>query len=107
MSMRKAAANALDVLRAIQSIDKLNGINDPDVAEAIGELEVALAPAEKPAPYRRPNRLGFEPGQRLMVIAGALEGHVVKFSGVSSADRLYVEHRGKRSSVKEEFVEAA
>ena len=106
MSLRQAAATALDVLRAIRSIDAMNGIDDCDVSEAIAGLEAALAPAEKAAPYRRPNRLGYAPGQRLLVLAGELEGHVVRFDGVSAADRLYVVHNGKRASVKEEFLEA-
>jgi hypothetical protein len=106
MSLRQAAATALDVLRAIQSIDRMNGVNDPDVGEAIAGLEAALAPVEKAAPYRRPNRLGYAPGQRLLVLAGELEGHVVRFDGMSAADRLYVTHNGRRASVKEEFREA-
>lgn len=105
MSLRQAAATALDVLRAIQSLDASSGIDDPDVRGAVYDLETALKPGErKTVTTARPNRFGFVLGSRMTVRGGPLAGCVVTFAGMAGSDRVYVQHDGKRATVAAKLV---
>lgn len=95
MSARTAMTKALDVLRTIRELDADEGIADPDVAEAIGELEEALREAGGPQRTRRGiprtwdttrNRWGFVRGQRVHMP----DGREATFDGVSNSRDVYV-----------------
>jgi hypothetical protein len=108
MTLRDAGKRALEMLRIIQSADDDHGIRDPDLAYAIDALAHALYPTKVPAPEnteQRANKFGFTRGQRLLVVGGKLDGHIVKFDGVAGAAAIYALHGTERVSVRVGLLE--
>lgn len=113
MSARRAMTKALDVLRAIHALDADEGITDPDVAEAIAELEAALIEAGGPQRLRASvprtwgtdrNRWGLRRGDVVRLIDGWYAGQVGTFCGVSNSTDVYVELQGRRVTVRAAHV---
>lgn len=99
MTARTAMTKALDVLRAIRDLDRDEGIADPDVIDAIDELEAALREAGGPSRPRAGlprtwatdrNRWGLTRGQRVRITAGPHAGLTGTFDGVSNSSDVYV-----------------
>jgi hypothetical protein len=111
MTIQVAARLALDVLTTIQLLDADQGITDPDIAEAVDALLVALKRAGSKAacpPGRRrdkPNRWGFQPGEPLRVVAGPRAGAAARFLGVASTTQIYVEIAGARRTIYTKLIE--
>lgn len=109
MTLRDASKAALEIMRVVQAADAEHGVRDPDLAHAIDVLAHALHPTTVPAPElnaaQRPNRFGFARGQRLLVVGGKLDGHVVRFDGVSGGTSIYALHGDARVSVQVDLLE--
>jgi hypothetical protein len=109
MTLRDASKAALEMLRVIQAADADHDVRDPDLAAVIDALAHALHPKLYPAPpyagSQRQNKHGFERGQRLLVVGGKLDGHVVRFDRVSGGDSVYVTHGDARVSVRTDLLE--
>lgn len=108
MTARTAMTKALDVLRAIRALDADEGIDDPDVRDAVLELEQALREACGPARPRRGtprtwdttrNRWGLARGDRVSILAGRHAGDRGTFVGVSNSSQVFVEIDGHRVAV--------
>jgi hypothetical protein len=108
MTLRDASKQALEIMRIVQASDADHGIRDPDLAYAIDALAHALHPTKVPAPEnteQRANKFGFTRGQRLLIVGGKLDGHIVRFDGVAGAAAIYALHGSQRVSVRVNLLE--
>lgn len=108
--LRQAATRAADVLRTIRDADSEFGVTDPDVDEAIAQIETALNAAEEEAskPKPRPvNQWGFKKGEPLRIIGGKRKGMVGTYAGASNARDIYVIANGQKFAVSVAYIERA
>ena len=108
--LRQAATRAADVLRTIRDADSEFGVTDPDVDDAIAQIETALNAAEEEAskPKPRPvNQWGFKKGEPLRIIGGKRKGMVGTYAGASNARDIYVIANGQKFAVSVAYIERA
>lgn len=111
-ALRKAAIRALGVLRTIKETDSEFGITDPDVDDAIEQIEVALKEAKEEAPKAKPkprpvNQWGFKKGEPLRIVGGKRRGMVGTYAGASNARDIYVIANGQKFAVSVAYIERA